>query len=224
MSLNIDDIAYYILGVGAALVLIAYVWFLIRAFRTDPIWGWCMFVPLTILPFSLFRLRQARGPLGLLLLGGVVISFAMVYSKLEQRFRTFGERERIVEGERHITLTGWDKSDYSLLVERSDVVVLQMANPDVTNETLQYLQGLEQLRELDLENTSITDEGLAILAKLPALESLRLSNTKITDEGFRKYLLEKESLLNLDLTGTKGVLSKTLREWRKLREGRRYVN
>jgi hypothetical protein len=159
-----------------------------------------------------------------MLLGGAVITTALLYPQIQERFFPAGERERMVEGELHLTLTGWDKTDYSLLDERPDAVVVQMANPDVTDETLRHLSAMMILKELDLSNTGITDEGLAAVAALPALKSLRLANTKITDDGFRKFLMDKESLLELDLTGARGVASKTLRQWKAAREGRRFVN
>jgi len=79
---------------------------------------------------------------------------------------------------------------------------------------------LKQLRELDLNNSQVTDAGLKELAELPKLRDLRLARTKITDEGFRKYLLSKESLMNLDLTGT-NVASKTVREWKSTNSERK---
>lgn len=99
-------------------------------------------------------------------------------------------------------------------------MVLQMANSDVNDETLRYLAGLKQLRELDLNNTQVTDAGLKELAELPKLRDLRLARTKITDDGFRQYLLGKESLMNLDLTGT-SVASKTVREWKSANSERK---
>jgi hypothetical protein len=95
-----------------------------------------------------------------------------------------------------------------------------MANPDVTDETLRYLEGMEQLRELDLNDTAVTDGGLATLAKLPKLEWLRLRKTAITDQGFREHLFNKSSLMRLELTATK-VASKTVREWKAAKPDRK---
>ena len=96
-----------------------------------------------------------------------------------------GPREKIVDGQRHITLTGWDRKDYGFLGSKRDVVVLQMANPDVTDQTLEHLKGMNRLKELDLNNTQVTDAGLKVLSDLPALATLRLKNTKVTDQGFQ---------------------------------------
>ncbi len=125
-----------------------------------------------------------------------------------------GPLEMMVGGQRHLTLTGWDRKDYSFLRLKPDLVVLQMANPDVTDSTLENLKGLRDLKELDLSDTQITDAGLLVLKELPALEVLRLARTKITDQGFRTALLSKESLLKLDVQKT-GVRADTIKDWRE---------
>jgi hypothetical protein len=131
-----------------------------------------------------------------------------------------GPYERVVDGERHLTLTGWDREDYAILGSKSDAVVVQMANPDVTDATLENLKGFDRLRELDLSETRVTDEGLKILAGLPSLASLRLRDAKITDAGFRATLLNMESLRRLDLTGT-AVDRETVEAWEAAQPGRR---
>src|SRR5208337_307119 len=78
-----------------------------------------------------------------------------------------GPREKIVDGQRHITLTGWDRNDYTFLGSKQDVAVLQMANHDVTDRTLELLKGMNALKDLDLDNTQVTDAGLKILKDLP---------------------------------------------------------
>ena len=106
---------------------------------------------------------------------------------------------------------------------KPDTVVLQMANPDVTDETLQYLEGMSRLRELDLNDSQITDAGLPLLGRLPALQILRLRKTRITDQGFREHLAGKSTLLELDLRQTE-VTSKTLRAWKaENKDQRKYL-
>ena len=107
-----------------------------------------------------------------------------------------------------------------MLRARTDVVVLQMANADVTDETLQLLIEMTQLRELDLNNSQVSDAGLAALARLPALERLRLANTRITNEGFNEYLATSSTLVELDLRGT-SVAKESVTRWRKAQPGRR---
>ena len=191
----------YVVMAGAALVALGVLWFLIAAIN------W----------------RKAVRPLLLMLLGVVVAAVPFGVNYYYQRHLNLGPREKVVDGELHITLTGWDRSDYSVLQDRSQTVVLQMANPDVDDATLQYLKGMKQLEELDLNDTQVTDEGLRTLSELPRLEALRLRKTPITDEGFRKYLLPMESLKQLDLRGTK-VASKTVREWKAAQPDRKALH
>ena len=157
--------------------------------------------------------KRLRAPALLIVLSLLMTGLPILVNSALIRFTSLGPLEKTVAGERHVTLTGWDRKDYSAIANRTDTIVLQMANADVTDETLRYLAGLKQLRELDLNNSQITDAGLKELSELPNLRDLRLARTKITDDGFRQYLLGKENLMNLDLTGT-SVASKTVREWK----------
>ncbi|MBX3419119.1 MAG: hypothetical protein KF851_16055 [Pirellulaceae bacterium] len=124
-----------------------------------------------------------------------------------------GPREKIVDGEMHLTLTGWDRESYEVLKLRPDTVVLQMANPDVTDETLEYLLGMSKLRELDLNDSKITDVGLAILARFEKLEILRLRGTQISDDGFREHLIKLPSLKNIDVSQT-AISAEVVDQWK----------
>ena len=125
-----------------------------------------------------------------------------------------------MNGERHVTLTGWDRDDYSILRLLSDVSVLQMANPDVTDHVLESLHGMRNLHELDLNGTQVTDAGLAIIRDLPTLTTLRLARTKVTDKGFRDLLSTKDSLMQLDLRNTQ-VSQDTVKLWRAAKPERK---
>ena len=97
-----------------------------------------------------------------------------------------------------------------------------MANPDVTDATLKFIKKMTQLRELDLNNSQVSDSGLALIAELSNLRDIRLARTRITDEGFRQHLLAKESLMNLELSGT-DIASKTIREWKAQKADRHAI-
>ncbi|MBW3600956.1 MAG: hypothetical protein KY475_27285 [Planctomycetes bacterium] len=56
-------------------------------------------------------------------------------------------------------------------------------NSDLTDEDLQLLAGLENLRLVALNDTKVTDDGLPVLATLPNLRWLRITSSLITDEG-----------------------------------------
>jgi hypothetical protein len=194
--------AYAILA-GALILVFSWLWLLVRGFRVRFWWGLglLLFPPLVLL-FLLRHGRKAVGPMVGLLLGAAIVAVPFGVSYYQEQFVDLGPRERVVEEELHITLTGWDGTDYAVLRAKPQTVVLQMANEDVTDQTLEYIRGMSQLRELDLNDTKITDEGLRILSELPRLESLRLRGTPITEDGFRQYLMPKESLKELDLRQT----------------------
>jgi len=209
---------------GFTLAAAGYVWLLHRAFAANQLWGtFIFFLPPLALVYCLVSLRRTWAPLMVLLLGAAVVAAPHGIKYYQRSYVDLGERLKVVGDEQHVTLTGWDKTDYGLLEKLPDTVVLQMANPDVTDETLKHLQGLSRLRELDLNDTQVTDAGLKLVAQLPALQQLRLRGTRITDAGFRESLMPLELLRNVDVTGT-GVKGSTLREWKKTRPGREYLN
>jgi hypothetical protein len=195
--MSMDEYALYINLAGLAVILVGLLGLVVRASR-----HW----------------RKGLLPLGLIGLGVVITGFPPLY-RLAVPI-DLGPRESIVGGQRHITLTGWDRKDYALLGSKHDVAVLQMANPDVTDLTLEHLKGMNRLEEIDLSDTQMTDAGLKILRDLPALAVLRLKNTRVTDQGFRESLAGKETLMQLDLRGTE-VSRESVDAWRKAKEGRR---
>jgi hypothetical protein len=220
--MDIEKTGFYLLIGGAVLVLVGWIALLTRAFRTRWYWGVsCLLLPPVALLFIAKHFRRAAPALVVIGLGVVVGALPYGFNLYQRYFVDLGPREKRVDGELHITLTGWDRSDYSLLGQRPEVVVLQMANSDVDDRVLENLRGMEQLRELDLNDTQITDAGLAVLAELPRLEELRLARTKITDDGFQRQLAGKESLKKIDLTGT-AVKGKTKRDWKNAQRGREY--
>jgi hypothetical protein len=171
--------------------------------------------------------RQILVPLALLGGGLVVGAVPFAYQNIYLRIVGFGERDRVIDGERALTLTGWDRDDYSILAEAADVVILEMSNPDVSDATLEILLELPDLRELTLNDTGLTDAGLATLARLPALETLRIARTNVTSEGLRRFLdAPPKHLRELDVSGNE-IPAKVLRSWKNAAvEGqeRRYVN
>jgi hypothetical protein len=222
--MNIEVAAFYILLLGVFLGAVAWLWLLVAAFKTSALWGLALLLfPPCGLVFPFRHWPRAKRPLLLFLLAGLVIATPYGVNLYHNRFASLGPREKIVDGERHITLTGWDGTDYSILRQKPDTVVLQLANPDVDDRTLENLRGMTKLRELDLNGAGVTDEGLGVLAELPSIQELRLARVKITDDGFQKYLAHKESLRKLDLTGTQ-VHGKSKREWKKAQPGRDYVD
>lgn len=199
---------------GLLLIAIAVIWLIIRTIRQRPLLGLgSILFPPALIPFAIRNRQTLKIPLRLLLVGAVLAGGALTAGRLVGRFPPLGEREKLVDGQRHLTLTGWDRKDYELLREKTDATVLQMANLDVTDETVDLLKEFKQLRELDLNGSRLTDAGLAKVAALPALEILRIRATQISDEGFQRYLFPKPTLHEIDARQT-AISPKTLREWK----------
>lgn len=214
-----EDYLFLVTLFGLALMLAGWVWLIVAAWRQWPGWGIAtLLFPPAGLAFAIGHFPAARGPLILGLAGLLMTAAPPVLNRLLPV--DLGPRDVLVDGERHLTLTGWDRHDYRVLSARSDAAVLQMANADVDNETLRLLGDFKELRELDLNDTQVTDSGLALLAALPALERLRLARTHISDAGFKKHLMPLPGLVELDLRGTR-VTPESISAWRAARAGRR---
>lgn len=171
--------------------------------------------------------RRLRWSLALIAGGLVVGAVPFVWQEAYLAIVGLGPRERIVEGSPAVVLTGWDRDDYSFLAERPEIEILEMANPDVTDATLDLLTALPRLKELTLNDTQITDTGLVKLAALPSLEILRLARTQITPDGVKAFLLTPPPQLSqLDVSGC-GIPTSPLRTWKNAAPAgteRRYVN
>jgi hypothetical protein len=213
--------AFYMQFGGVAVSLIAWLWLVTRAFGQSRPWG---LASLVLPPASLFFLgrhpRKGIGPLLLFVASLFIAALPAIYTLCVRL--DLGPRDVLVNGQRHLTLTGWDRRDYSVLRLEPDVVLLQMANPDVTDATLESITGMKALEELDLNGTQVTDAGLRLLKQLPALTRLRLARTKISDRGFQEALATKDSIMQLDLSGTT-VSRDTANAWREARTERRIM-
>jgi len=204
---------------GLALAAIGWIWMLLLAFRTQWWWGLLvLLVPPAALIFIPRYWPKTKPPVGVILAGLVLSAAPAIYTHVAPV--DLGPHVATVDGETHITLTGWDQQNYSALRQWPDVVVLQMANPDVTDDTLRLIDGAGKLRELDVSDSQITDAGLAIVEHLPELEILRLKNCHVTDAGFNTHLAPHPKLIRLELSGTE-VTAEAVREWRKANPQRR---
>lgn len=212
-----------LLILGVAFFVLGYLWLIVRAFRTRIVWGLAatFLPPLGGIVFALTHLRKAWPPLLMVLIG---ILFGASPYALNYFFPPVkAPIENVTTGETDLTITGMPNYDYAALKDKSTLTVLQMANADVTDATLEYLKPMDKLKRLDLSDSQITDKGLEILAALPALEDLKLSRTKVTDDGIQKLLNTAKVLNAITLTGTE-VKTATLRNWKNAKpEERKYI-
>ena len=222
--MNLDErTGLYILIAGFALLVAGYLWLVARAFRTRTLWGFVaiLLAPVGGLVFAVAHFRKAILPLGVMLLGALATASPFALNKLFPP--AIAPIENRTTGETDLTLTGMANFDYATLNDKPTLTVLQMANADVTDATLEYLKPMAKLRRLDLSGSAVTDAGLERLAGLPALEDVKLSRTKVTDAGIKAFLAASPGLKEITLTGT-DVKTATLREWKNAKpDERKYV-
>ena len=127
-----------------------WLWYLVVAFQTDWKWGvaFILFPPVAPLIFLVKHFKKAQVPVRVCLAGIVLAGAPAIYSRLVPI--DLGEREQTVNGELHLTLTGWDKSDYSVIEHKANATVIQMANEDVTDEAMNHVSAATNLTELDI--------------------------------------------------------------------------
>ena len=191
--------------------------------------GALLALPLLIFGWQTLR-KSSRKPAWIMILGWVLLATAFGTNRLLPRLLPRGPHENIVDGQLHLTLTGWNGKNYDLLRYRQNAVVLQMANPDVTDETVKLLlpdplvgdEGMKDLIELDLGHSRVTDQGLIYLQSLPKLAKLKINDTKITPEGVKAFLNTKTGMLEIDVRGLQ-VDNDFLWEWKQAKEGRQVV-
>jgi hypothetical protein len=217
-----------LLFAGLILVFVGLLALIIQAYRSS---GFLLAALLILttppgpLIYGLSHFRKSVKPFVFILSGLLIGAVPFAFSHGLELLMGLGERERIIAGERHLVLTGWDRPDYSILASREDVVVLEMGNPNVDDQTLKLLLPLTKLRELTLNDSAISDEGLRLLRQLPSLQSLRIARTKITKEGVAEFLANPPAKLKeLDVSGN-SIPASALRKWKNQEpETRRYVN
>ena len=109
-----EDSLFFATLAGLALILVSWVWLVIVAWRQRPGWGLAilLFPPAGLL-FAIGHLETARGPFILGLVGLIAAAGPPVVNRLLPL--DLGPRDTLVDGERHITLTGWDRQDYGAL-------------------------------------------------------------------------------------------------------------
>ena len=216
-----EPVWFAILAVGLVFVAIAYYWLAARAVQASKWWRIGYLPPLALL-YLVGLWRQVLGPLLLMFVGAAiaVTPYVMTHHVMPH-LRQF-PWEKTVNGELHVTLTGLADFNYETLKDRKNIAVLQMANADVSDQTLDNLRGMETIYEIDLTNSKVTDAGLETLKSLPKLKTLRIRKTAITDEGFLQNLAASEVLIEIDARDT-DIKSSTLRKWKGAKDGRKFL-
>jgi hypothetical protein len=218
-----EQTGFVILTVGLVLIGVGYLWLVVRAFRTGTGWGLAALLlpPIGGLVYAVAHWRRGLAPLAAVLVGGLVAVSPIAINKLVPPKKE--EIKNVTTGETDLTITGLTGYDYASLGAKTDLTVLQMANPDVNDAVVEHLRGLTRLKRLDLSDTAVTDASLPVLAALPALEDVKLARTKVTDDGVKKLLAEAKALRAIDVRGT-DVKTATLRDWKNAdKDNRSYL-
>lgn len=218
--MSLQTLLPYLYLSGLGVMAVGWLALLVTAYRTSWKWG----VGSTLIPpvgiVHAYKHPQRGGwPLAI-----VAVGFALFAASFLDWFvlLDLGERDRVVNGRRVVTLTGWDrpKSEYARAIyQRPDTSTLQMANPDVTDDILKAVATLKRLHELDLNTAQVTDAGLENLKGLTELDTLRLAQTSVTDAGFAGVLAKLPALRRIDLKGTK-VSRDAAQAWKAEKPGR----
>lgn len=83
----------------------------------------------------------------------------------------------------------------------TQIRILVLMQPSVTDASLVNLEGLQQLEILSLERSNISDAGLKHLKGVPRLNTLNLNQTRISDRGLAE-LEPLNGLMELHLAET----------------------
>jgi hypothetical protein len=78
---------------------------------------------------------------------------------------------------------------------------VELRGPNVNDEVVRELAGLDWLSSLSLEQTQVTDVGLGVLRSLHYVQDLSLTYSQVTDGGLEQ-LKQLPQLRYLKLTGT----------------------
>lgn len=135
-----------------------------------------------------------------------------------EKIEKLGGRVTATGSNLEVTLTDWKGTadDYALLKGLKNVTVLNMANPDVTNATLENVAALTTLEDLDVHNTKIDDDGIKHLTGLKHLKKLNLKKTAVTAPGLEP-LKALPALEFVDVRDTK-VPAEEVKLWKNLRK------
>jgi hypothetical protein len=224
--MDLENLFIYLLFGGIGVLLLGHLVMIVMGFRQSAGWGLAVLLlpPLGGLAFIFKHFKKAIPALLIMLVGACLIG-AAYYPALSQKPQAKAPVVRTVNGATEVTVTGKPDFDYTTLssADYPNLVTLQMANPNVTDQTLRHLKGLTTLKELDLNNTQITDDGLVLLIDLPALEFVRLCNTKVTDAGLQSFLAAKPGLSRLVISRKNPFDAAALDAWKKAKPGRRLM-
>ena len=107
-----------------------------------------------------------------------------------QQLEEMGAKIKQNEGTGEVLEIDFRSSSFSnenggLLSKFPSVKKLMFYGPNINNETMAFVAGMEKLEHLDITRTSVGDDGLAHLTGLEKLKFLQMFRCDVTDEGFK---------------------------------------
>ena len=119
------------------------------------------------------------------------------HQKVEAKRRTLVSAGGSTTTEKRVP--GWLKSiagdDFHTFLDEIVLTELELKGPDVGDEQLQLVAGLDQLRILDLSRSNVTSQGLQHLSGLKNLRMLNLLGTQVSDLTPLESLPQLEQLV-----------------------------
>lgn len=212
-----EQITLILLIAGGVIIVIGWIWLLIRCFR----------------PLLAF-LKQAFAPVLLIFIGVSLALFGPVYNKIYPVKPDTSKQEVEVarpDGSIEISVTLGRKKEVEWLKGYKLANRIQLNNLvlELTDDEVKdILDGRENLTFIDLGDNPVTDVTLERLVKMPNLKKLYAPRTKMTAEGVVKFVLTNPDckLIEIDFRGlTPAVSGKALRDWKeKDKDNRKFNN
>lgn len=100
-----------------------------------------------------------------------------------------------LENLKHLNLSSSDLMDEHLEIvgKIESVELLDLDSTEITNQGLQFLEPMKQLKQLRLkDNPQLADKCIGYLSNIASLELIHIGNTSITIDGVRELLSKVE--------------------------------
>jgi hypothetical protein len=212
-----EQITLILLIAGGVIILIGWLWLIVRCFR----------------PLLAF-LKQAFAPVMLIIIGVALALFGPVYNKIYPAKPDATKQEVEVakpDGSIEISVTLGRKKEVDWLKTYKLANRIQLNNPGLElsdDDVKEIIDGRDNMTYLDISNQPVTDATLERLVKMPNLKKLYASKTKLTAEAVSKLVLTNPDckLTEIDFSNlTPPVPGKALRDWKeKDKDNRKFNN
>lgn len=116
----------------------------------------------------------------------------------------------------HLNKPSLTDEDLQAVFELQNLKFLDLSGTQISDRTLNDLEKLKNLDSVNLSNTGITDAGLAALAELKKMRRVNVNHTQVTDKGIQ-CLCDLQQLTSLYANSTQ-ITDKGLEKLGKLQK------